>query len=90
MVVVTFSGVPMLGGMVIRGRTAWILLVIKVSLTSEVIKLDLPAPSSPQTHIRTVFHPISLVAPVSGAQEETYRLRPFLGSNSHLKLTISS
>ncbi len=54
MVVVTFSGVPRVGGMVICGRTAWILLLTKVSFTREVIRLDLPQPSSPQTHILTV------------------------------------
>ena len=53
MVVVTFSGVPMLGGIVIWGRTDWILLVTKTSLTREVIRLDFPVPSSPQTQMRT-------------------------------------
>ena len=52
MVVVTFSGVPI--GMVIWGRTGWILDVTKTSLTSDVIRLDLPAPSSPHTHMRTI------------------------------------
>jgi hypothetical protein len=42
MVVVTFSGVPMLGGIVIWGRTDWILLVTKTSLTREVMRLDFP------------------------------------------------
>jgi hypothetical protein len=53
MVVVTFSGVPMVGGMVTWGRTDWILLETKTSLTSEAIWLDLPVPSSPQTQILT-------------------------------------
>lgn len=53
MVVVTFSGVPMLGGIVICGSTGWILLFMNWSLTSEAMRLDLPVPSSPQTHIRT-------------------------------------
>lgn len=52
-VVVTFSGVPILGGIVICGRTDCILLVTKTSLTKEVMRLDFPVPSSPQTHIRT-------------------------------------
>jgi len=52
-VVVTFSGEPMLGGSVIWGRTDWILLATKTSLTREAIRLDLPVPSSPQTHMRT-------------------------------------
>ena len=52
-VVVTFSGVPMLGGIVICGNTDWILFVTKTSFTSDVTRLDLPVPSSPQTHIRT-------------------------------------
>lgn len=52
-VVVTFSGVPIVGGIVIWGRIGWILFVTKTPLTSEVIKLDLPVPSSPQTQIRT-------------------------------------
>lgn len=56
MVVVTFSGVPMLGGMVIWGRTDWILFVTKTSLTSEVMRLDFPVASSPQTHILTIAH----------------------------------
>lgn len=73
-VVVTLSGVPMDGGIVIWGRVGCILVVTKISLTRElacrassagqimgipreqsyVIKLDLPAPSSPQTQMRTV------------------------------------
>lgn len=53
-VVVTFSGVPMLGGMVICGRTDWILLLMNWSLTSEAMRLDFPVPSSPQTQMRTV------------------------------------
>lgn len=53
MVVVTFSGVPILGGMVIWGRTDWILFVTKTSFTKEVIRLDFPAPSSPHTQMRT-------------------------------------
>ncbi len=53
MVVVTFSGVPMVGGMVTCGSTDWILLATKTSLTSEAIREDLPVPSSPQTQIRT-------------------------------------
>lgn len=50
---VTFSGVPIVGGMVICGRTGWILFVTNTPLTREVIKLDLPVPSSPQTQMRT-------------------------------------
>lgn len=53
MVVVTFSGVPMLGGMVIWGRTGWILFVTNTSFTRLVIRLDLPVPSSPHRHMRT-------------------------------------
>lgn len=53
MVVVTFSGLPLVGGMVTWGRTDWILLATKTSLTSEAIRLDFPVPSSPQTQIRT-------------------------------------
>jgi hypothetical protein len=52
-VVVTFSGVPSVGGIVICGRTGWILLLTKVSFTRHVMRLDLPLPSSPQTQIRT-------------------------------------
>lgn len=52
-VVVTFSGVPMVGGIVICGRTDWILFVTKTPLTREVMRLDFPVPSSPQTQIRT-------------------------------------
>lgn len=58
-VVVTFSGVPMEGGMVIWGRTDWILCVTKTSLTSEVMRLDFPVPSSPQTQMRTVLSYLS-------------------------------
>lgn len=54
MVVVTLCGVPRVGGMEMGGKTGWILLVTKRSLTSEVIRLDLPVPSSPQTQTRTV------------------------------------
>ena len=54
-VVVTFSGVPMLGGMVIWGRTGWILFVTKTSLTRLVTRLDLPVPSSPQRQTRTMI-----------------------------------
>lgn len=53
MVVVTFSGVPMVGGMVICGRTVWILLATKTSLTREAMRLDFPVPSSPHTQMRT-------------------------------------
>jgi len=42
----------MLGGVVICGRTDWILFT-KTSLTSEVIRLDFPVPSSPHTQILT-------------------------------------
>jgi hypothetical protein len=42
----------MLGGIVICGRTDWILFT-KTSLTSEVIRLDFPVPSSPHTQILT-------------------------------------
>ena len=59
MVVVTFSGVPMLGGMVICGRTGWILLVTNWSLTSEAMRLDLPVLSSPQTQMRTIDGDVS-------------------------------
>ena len=54
MTVVTFSGVPIVGGIVICGNVGWILLVTKVSLTSEVMRLDFPDPSSPQMHTRTI------------------------------------
>lgn len=54
MVVVTFSGVPRLGGRVIGGSTGWILEVTKVSLTSEVRRDDLPTDSSPHIAIRTM------------------------------------
>lgn len=53
MVVVTFSGVPMVGGRVMGGSTAWILFATNTSLTREAIRLDLPEPSSPHTQIRT-------------------------------------
>jgi hypothetical protein len=46
--------VPKVGGMEMGGRTGWILFVTKTSLTSDVIRLDLPVPSSPQTQTRTV------------------------------------
>lgn len=55
MVVVTFSGVPKVGGSVMGGRTDWILAVTKVSLTSEVRRELLPTLSSPQMHIRTAL-----------------------------------
>ena len=35
-VVATFSGVPILGGIVIWGRTGWIFVVTKTSLTSDL------------------------------------------------------
>ena len=54
MMVVTLSGVPRVGGSVTCGRTGWILVVTKTSLTSEVMMELLPTPSSPQMHIRTV------------------------------------
>ena len=54
MVVVTPSGVPMLGGMVIWGSTDWILLLMNTSLTKDAMRLDLPVPSSPQTQTRTM------------------------------------
>jgi hypothetical protein len=47
--------VVMLGGIVICGRTDWILLLTKTSLTREAMRLDLPVPSSPQTQMRTIF-----------------------------------
>lgn len=53
MVVVTFSGVPRVGGRVMGGRTAWIFAVTKVSLTREVRMELFPTLSSPQMHIRT-------------------------------------
>lgn len=53
MTVVTFSGVPRVGGRVIVGRMGWILWVVKVSFTREVMREDLPVPSSPQTQMRT-------------------------------------
>lgn len=56
MVVVTFSGVPILGGMVIWGRTGWILFVTKTSFTKLVMRLDFPVPSSPHKHMRTTAH----------------------------------
>ena len=62
-VVVTFSGVPMLGGMVICGRRGWILVVTKASLTRPVIRLDFPTPSSPQTQMRTKSRVSSLYFP---------------------------
>jgi hypothetical protein len=45
----------MLGGMDIRGKTDWILFVTKTSLTREVMRLDFPTPSSPQTQIIMVL-----------------------------------
>lgn len=45
----------MLGGMVIWGRTGWILLAMNWSLTRAAIRLDLPVDSSPQTQMRTVM-----------------------------------
>jgi hypothetical protein len=56
MTVVTFSGVPSVGGRVMVGRTGWILCAMNVSFMREVMREDLPAPSSPQTTMRTV-HP---------------------------------
>lgn len=53
MVVVTFSGVPKVGGRVMGGRVAWILPVTNVSLTSDVSSDDLPTASSPQMQMRT-------------------------------------
>ena len=53
MVVVTFSGVPRVGGRVMGGRTGWRGVVTKVSLTRLVRREDLPTSSSPQIHIRT-------------------------------------
>ena len=53
MTVVTFSGVPMLGGRLMVGRIGWILWVVKVSLMRDVMSEDLPTPSSPQTTMRT-------------------------------------
>ena len=50
----TFDGVPRVGGIVICGRTGWIFEGMNVPLTREVIRLDLPTPSSPQMAIRTV------------------------------------
>ena len=54
MVVLTFSGVPSVGGMVIGGRTGVIFELTKLSFTKEVSNELLPTDSSPQTHIRTV------------------------------------
>ena len=70
MVVVTFSGVPMLGGMVVCGRTGWILVVTKTSLTREATKLDFPTDSSPQTQILTEA---DLVSYVSWTQDKSRR-----------------
>ena len=53
MMVVTFSGVPSVGGSVIVGSMGWIRWEMKVSLTREVMREDLPVPSSPQTQMRT-------------------------------------
>jgi len=53
-VVVTFSGVPILGGILIWGRQGVILFATKVSLINEVMRLDFPVPSSPQTQMRTI------------------------------------
>lgn len=55
MVVVTFSGVPMLGGIVIWGRVGWILVVTKTSLTRDAMMELFPTSASPHTHMRTVF-----------------------------------
>ena len=52
-VVVTFSGVPILGGMVIMGKTGCKPEGTNTSFTKDMIKLDLPVASSPQTHTRT-------------------------------------
>ena len=61
MVVVTFSGVPILGGIVICGRTDWILLVTNVSFTRLVMRLDLPVPSSPHRQMRTIKEVSSMI-----------------------------
>ena len=53
MVVVTFSGVPSVGGRVMGGRTGWRGVVTKVSLMRLVRREDLPTSSSPHMHIRT-------------------------------------
>ena len=53
MVVVTFSGVPRVGGRVMGGRTGCRGVVTKVSLMRLVRREDLPTSSSPQMHIRT-------------------------------------
>ena len=54
MVVVTFSGVPSVGGSVIGGSTAEILLAMKVSLMRDVRSEDLPTLSSPTIAMRTI------------------------------------
>lgn len=57
--VVTFSGVPRVGGIVMGGRTAW-MLVVKVSRTRLLSRLDLPTLSSPTRHTRTAHGVVSL------------------------------
>ena len=53
MVVGTFSGVPSAGGSVMGGKTCWILVVTKASLTNDVSNELLPVASSPHTQTRT-------------------------------------
>lgn len=61
MVVVTFSGVPIPGGMVVCGKTGWIFVVTKTSLTREATRLDFPTDSSPQTQILTAAYLVSAI-----------------------------
>ena len=56
MVVVTFSGVPRLGGRVMGGSTGCRREVTKVSLTREVSSELFPTDSSPHIAIRTATH----------------------------------
>ena len=69
--------------MVIWGRTGCILLVMNVSFTRLVIKLDFPVPSSPQTHIRTMGCHISHIP--KDASERFYAIwssRPSLSQKA--------
>lgn len=70
MMVVTCSDGPTLGGRVIWGRVGWILEVTKTSLTSEVMRLDFPVPSSPHTQMRT-------------RAEKAYQHRPHQHTTAH-------
>lgn len=54
MVVDTLSGVPRVGGKVIGGNTACILVVMKASLTNDVSNELFPVALSPTMQIQTV------------------------------------